>query len=151
MRRRSRRTEQQNFHTDFRVQGRDRAKRFREHVDLVEAEKIALVSAGGMEVEVPFDWEVCSLCGGDGSVTDPSIDAGGISAREMHRHGPEFRRSYERGDYDIDCPKCKGRRVEPNLDPKTEDQQDVVDALRDRLRRAREIDQTHRAERAMGA
>jgi hypothetical protein len=120
-------------------------------VDLDEDRKIALVSVSGLELEVPFGWKVCSVCEGDGTVTNPNIDAGGISGREMRRRGPEFRRSYERGDYDIDCPMCDGRRVEPELDPKTEDQEDVVDALRDRLQDAREIDQTRRAERAMGA
>lgn len=145
------RIQQQNFHTDSRVQARDRAKRFKERVNLKEDEKIALVSADGLEIEVPFDWTVCSLCEGDGTVTDPNVDAGGISAREMARRDPEFRRSYERGDHDISCPLCEGRRVEPDLSPKTEDQQDVVDALRDRLQAAREIDQARRAERAMGA
>lgn len=144
-------TQTHNFHTDSRVQARDRAKRFNEHVDLTENEKIALVSAGGLEVEVPFDWTLCSLCEGDGTVTDPNVDAGGISSREMRRRGPEFRRSYEQGDYDIPCPKCQGKRVEPDLQPKTEDQKDVVRALRDQLQAARETDQIRRAERAMGA
>lgn len=151
MSQRRNRVRRHNYHTDSRVQAGDRAKRFKEHVDLDEERKIALVSAGGLAVEVPFEWDVCSVCDGEGTVTNPNVDAGGISTREMNRRGPEFRRSYERGDYDVDCPKCEGRRVEPELNPQNGAQEDVVEVLHETLRRAASTDQMRRAEKAMGA
>lgn len=55
-------------------------------------------------------WIVCTLCRGDGSVVNPSIDAGGIPADELDAD-PDFRDAYLAGAYDITCPRCNGRRV----------------------------------------
>jgi hypothetical protein len=148
---RRRRVQRQNFHRDSRVQARDEKSRWNDHVDLNEDDKIALVRAGGMEVEVPFEWEVCPQCDGDGSVVDPNIDAGGLSRRDMRRRGPGFREDYFSGKYDVDCPRCEGRRVVADLNPQKDAQEDVVEVLQETLRREASTDQMRRAERAMGA
>jgi hypothetical protein len=68
-------------------------------------------------VEVYIVWEVCTVCDGRGSHVNPGIDADGITGSEMAELGPEFQRSYMRGDYDVPCYGCGGRRVEPVPSP----------------------------------
>jgi hypothetical protein len=143
--------ERRNYHTDSRVRAEDARKRRDEYVTIYEEQKEALLEVSGMEVLVPIRWEVCPQCDGDGSVVNPSIDAGGISQQEMARKGPEFREDYLSGKYDQKCPQCKGRRVTPELDPRNQEQREAVEALRERLEEAREVDRMRRAEKAMGA
>lgn len=52
-------------------------------------------------------WVICTLCRGEGTHVNPSIDAHGISAEEMH-DDPDFAESYMRGDYDVPCARCGG-------------------------------------------
>jgi len=65
------------------------------------------------EVEVQLTWKVCGLCAGRGKHVNPSIDANGLTAEDFE-DDPGFRRSYFRGDYDVLCHRCGGRRVEPD-------------------------------------
>lgn len=55
-----------------------------------------------------FDWEVCPLCRGRGTVVNPNIDAGGV---DMGWRGedPDFHDDYINGVYDVACPQCLGR------------------------------------------
>lgn len=52
-------------------------------------------------------WVICTLCRGDGTVVNPSIDAGGLSADDF-ADDPEFADNYRAGVYDITCPRCAG-------------------------------------------
>lgn len=69
----------------------------------------------GTELELPTRWEVCPTCDGRGSHVNPSIDAGGITAEEMHED-PDFADSYFRGAYDVKCYQCGGRTTVPAVD-----------------------------------
>lgn len=72
------------------------------------------------EVAFPARFEVCGLCDGRGSHVNPSIDAHGISAEEFDED-PDFREEYARGAYDVECYRCRGRRVEPVVDEENAD------------------------------
>lgn len=65
-------------------------------------------------------YEVCDLCDGKGTHVNPDIDCGGISSDDPFWEddidyddddGPTSR--YMRGDYDVACYACKGKRVVP--------------------------------------
>ena len=58
------------------------------------------------------EWEVCGTCEGRGKHVNPSIDAHGLT-REDFDEDPDFAESYFRGDYDMPCNECHGRRVVP--------------------------------------
>jgi len=49
------------------------------------------------------------------SYQDRMIDAGGISSEDFY-DDPEFAEDYQSGVYDITCPQCSGKRVEPIVD-----------------------------------
>lgn len=55
-------------------------------------------------------YEVCDTCNGRGKTVNPSIDGNGISSDQFDED-PEFARSYFRGDYDVTCRTCEGKRV----------------------------------------
>ena len=75
---------------------------------------------------VPCKWGVCQSCDGHGGYVNPSIDSNGISSEEWWDMDEEFRQSYMRGDYDITCQECKGKRVSPV--PYYEEDQRKLDA-----------------------
>lgn len=52
-------------------------------------------------------WVICDECEGNGRYVNPSIDGNGITQSEFDAD-PDFRESYFRGDYDIDCGVCRG-------------------------------------------
>lgn len=68
------------------------------------------------EITVPFKWEVCSRCDGDGHHSNPSIDGNGITESEMDDLGDDFRKNYFAGVYDVTCEECKGNRLVPVID-----------------------------------
>jgi hypothetical protein len=63
----------------------------------------------------PYHWMVCPLCRGKRTVVSPSIDASGLTAADF-RDDPDFAEEYWRGDYDIQCPRCRGRSTIVVLD-----------------------------------
>ena len=63
----------------------------------------------------PYNWEVCDLCEGKGTVVNPNIDCCGITS-EQFAEDPDFAESYWAGDYDIQCPQCRGRTTVPVAD-----------------------------------
>jgi hypothetical protein len=75
---------------------------------------LVLENDEGEEVEtwLPFKYEACDVCDGKGTHVNPSIDSHGLS-REDFDADPDFEESYFRGDYDVTCYQCKGRRVYP--------------------------------------
>lgn len=64
---------------------------------------------------VAFHWVVCDLCRGHGKVVNPSIDASGLT-REDFDEDPDFADDYRSGQYDITCPRCRGRSTIPVID-----------------------------------
>ena len=64
------------------------------------------------EVELPTIMEVCGTCSGKGTTVNPAVDGDGISAAEF-ADDPDFAEAYFRGDYDVSCRTCSGRRVVP--------------------------------------
>jgi hypothetical protein len=103
-------------------------------------------------VEVPCKYEVCSLCGGRGSVVNPSIDSGGLSRAdmdEMDDGSGEFLEGYMRGVYDINCPTCDGNRVEVTLNRQEADPK-IVKELDEQADADYQCEMERASERAMG-
>ena len=65
------------------------------------------------EVWIPFEYEVCDLCGGKGTMVNPNIDRNGLTAEDFDEQGPEFMDDYFGGVYDQQCARCEGRKVMP--------------------------------------
>ena len=153
MNRRQQKTRQEarNFHNDHRTRAAKEKKRRDRYVTINPREKKVTIEVQGLVAKVPFQWKRCDTCRGDGTVTNPAIDAGGISEQEMQRKGPRFREQYFSGAYDQECPDCKGRRVVPDLKPSNEAQEEVVRALHETLQEATDTGAARRAERARGA
>lgn len=66
-------------------------------------------------VTFPMKFAVCGLCEGRGKHVNPSIDAHGIPAHELH-DDPDFAEAYHSGTYDVPCFRCGGQNVEPVVD-----------------------------------
>jgi len=102
------------------------------------------------EIEIPFRWVVCGACDGRGRHVDPAIDAGGLS-REDFDEDPDFAEGYFAGRYDVTCGECSGRRVVPELTPRTTAQRDALRALDVQEEDDAAYERECRAERMMGA
>jgi DnaJ-class molecular chaperone len=59
----------------------------------------------GSEIELPFKWEICSTCRGNGK---SSAYLGAFTRSEMDEEGPEFMEDYMAGHYDRTCDDCNG-------------------------------------------
>jgi hypothetical protein len=105
----------------------------------------------GKVIEVPAHYEVCGTCNGKGRHVNPGVDAHGITAEEFDRDWSyEEREGYFRGDHDVTCVECKGRRVSPVMDLdklSAEDRKRIRDYLDDRESYIRMCE----SERRMGA
>lgn len=64
---------------------------------------------GVLEVRTRF--EVCDQCQGSGTMVNPSIDAGGLTRDDLY-DDPDFAADYFGGRFDVQCSRCKGKRVE---------------------------------------
>lgn len=53
----------------------------------------------------------CERCRGSGTHVNPSIDGNGITQDEWAEWDHEEREGYFRGDYDVTCYACEGRKV----------------------------------------
>jgi len=100
------------------------------------------------DMEFPAIWEVCGLCDGNGSHTNPSVDFNGITREDFDRD-PQFEEEYFKGAYDVPCYRCAGRTTEPAVDTErlTEEQQK---ALNDHLEALNDDFATEEAERRAG-
>jgi hypothetical protein len=101
-------------------------------------------------IEIPFAWAVCGICQGRGRHVNPAIDAGGLS-REDFDEDPDFAEGYFSGRYDVTCSECNGRRVVPELTPRTEAERDAIRALDAQEEDDAAYERECRAERMMGA
>jgi len=61
---------------------------------------------------LPHKWGVCDVCNGNGTHVNPSIDCGGLTAKDFARD-PDFAEEYGRGEYDQPCNRCGGRTTVP--------------------------------------
>lgn len=66
---------------------------------------------GETKITVPAKYEVCHECDGTGRVLCDGLRGVAFSSDEMHED-PDFAEGYFRGDYDVHCDVCKGKRVE---------------------------------------
>lgn len=57
------------------------------------------------EIELPFKWEICSTCRGNGK---SSAYLGAFTASEMDEEGIDFQNDYMAGFYDRTCDVCGG-------------------------------------------
>jgi hypothetical protein len=79
----------------------------------------------GNETELPWKWEICSACRGNGTTTrHVECDGGGFTSSEWAEQDEEFREDYLAGRYDRPCPDCSGsgKVKEVDLDQLTEDE-----------------------------
>lgn len=67
------------------------------------------------EFKLPTKWVVCSVCGGNGSHVNPSIDCNGLTAEDF-ADDPDFADDYMSGAYDIPCNRCQGRTTVHEVD-----------------------------------
>jgi len=65
--------------------------------------------------ELQAKYEVCQTCDGKGRHVNPSVDSHGIT-RDEFDEDPGFMEAYVRGDYDVTCYECKGKRVTLEVD-----------------------------------
>lgn len=72
--------------------------------------RIVIDDDDGIERELPITWETCDVCDGKGQHVNPNIDRQGLTAEDFH-DDPDFSDSYRRGDYDIVCNRCGGKKV----------------------------------------
>lgn len=76
----------------------------------------------GEFVQVPYKWEICSHCRGDGG---SSAYLGSFTWEELNEEGPEFISDYFSGVYDRECECCggSGKVAAPDHDKMTEEQE----------------------------
>lgn len=106
---------------------------------------------------LPMKWAICHCCDGNGRLDNPAF-SNGITSSEWHDEwDADERRSYLRGDYDVDCTECGGSgkvRV-PDVARMTFAQKRQVTLVRREERQqaqwARESAADYAAERRMGA
>ena len=81
---------------------------------------------------LPHKWGVCDVCRGNGTHVNPSIDCGGLTAKDFARD-PDFSEAYGRGEYDQPCNKCGGRTTVPvaDFDRISEEDRKVYEAQQD--------------------
>ena len=133
------------YYADRRVRG---ANDTRWYQSIDDRRMEAVVDFGDGERTVPFRWDVCPTCEGQGRHVNPSIDAHGISGDDFRRD-PDFAQEYLAGMYDVPCYGCDGRRVVPVIGLDEEDPE-YQSYLRSRREDA-EYDSICRSERMMGA
>jgi hypothetical protein len=119
-----------------------RRAKFDPHVILYAAD------GTGDEIELPAVYGVCPRCQGRGTHVNPAIDGNGLT-REDFDEDPDFEESYFRGDYDVQCYECRGKRVVAVLDRKRCSKADAA-AYDRQLDDLAEVDAIHAAEIRMG-
>jgi hypothetical protein len=92
-----------------------------------------------VELELPARFAVCPTCSGRGTHVNPSIDAGGYAPDEDDYDDETGEDRYTRGDYNVTCWTCDGKRVVPELhrdlvDPKLLARVDAWEAAEDDFR-----------------
>lgn len=109
-----------NYYGDTRTQARGRSTWYDDldHATMTATVSFTDYSSDEEEervVSLPFRFEVCSLCNGKGTHTDPSIDCGGLTYEDFDED-PGFADDYMSGSYDVGCYQCGGKRVTAEVD-----------------------------------
>jgi hypothetical protein len=97
------------YRTDHRVLAQEHGSAFK-GVDLKKMELTLELGDPVESVIFPVKYEVCACCEGQGTTTNPSMDANGLNIDELEDDQLD---AYFSGAYDIPCPHCEGKRVEP--------------------------------------
>lgn len=137
-----------NYHRDPRVIARDTAGLF---LSTDARTMTGVVVIDDEEHTIGMHFEVCDLCGGRGSHTNPSIDAGGLTGEDMADWDDEDRERYFGGGYDVACYECKGARVVPAPRARDDAERAILAKIEEFEREAAEDAALRAAERAMGA
>lgn len=66
---------------------------------------LTIYNEDGSETPVPFKWEICSTCQGNGK---SSAYLGAFTREQIEEEGPEFCEEYFSGEYDRACDECGG-------------------------------------------
>lgn len=101
----------------------------------------------GSEIELPFKWEICGACRGEGK---SSAYLGAFTRSEMDEEGPEFLEDYMAGRYDRACDGCGGAGKVKRVDWSKLTKQQKKD-WNAQVRADRECAAEERMERLMGA
>jgi len=94
------------------------------------------------EIELPYQWEICGHCRGEGK---SSAYLGAFTAEQM-REDPDFSDDYRRGFYDRDCDRCggTGKLAVPDREAMAAEVRDAYDAQCKALRELREDERSER-------
>jgi rRNA maturation protein Nop10 len=85
---------------------------------------------------LPYEWELCDECGGEGSHAH-AVDGNGITQSEISED-PEFYQEYLRGRYDSTCEVCGGDgKVEVPVEPDKSAPKEVREAYDNMMTNAR--------------
>jgi hypothetical protein len=155
--------EDRNYYNDPRVRAASHSSGlvFDENAMTLTWTRTQVVEEDGQEIEKDIDvvfhaeFGVCDTCGGKGKHVNPSIDSGGICQDDefweddCDEDTGESR--YFRGDYDVPCYECDGRRVSPFVIVETPETADALAEYQDYLREEAAYERERAAERDMGA
>lgn len=100
----------------------------------------------GEPISLPYKWEICSHCSGEGR---SSAYLGAFTWDELREQGDEFIEDYFAGGYDRPCDCCggSGKITVADYDKMTEDE---IKKYEQQLRDDYEYESMRRAERRMG-
>lgn len=139
--------------------------------DIPEVQALGDVDSFEVTTKFPAKFEVCDLCNGKGSHVNPSIDAGGISEDDefweddqddeyewddeaSDAYNKKMSSRYARGDYDVPCNQCGGKRVVLGIDrdacTRSKELTAALAEYDEFLEDAEEFAAEQRAERRMG-
>ena len=117
-----------------------------ELVPLPEMNKPFYYDEEGEIVHLPYKWEICSQCRGEGM---SSAYLGAFTWNELDEQGEEFIEEYFAGVYDRPCDCChgSGKITFPDYDKMTEEQ---VKRYEEKIQEDIEYEAMVRAEKRMG-
>jgi hypothetical protein len=91
----------------------ERVNEFNDHRNRPGAKLV--IEIDEVEHRLPWKWEVCSVCNGEGKHVAAGVDSSGLSAEDF-AEDPDFAEAYFDGAYDVECSRCKGRSTEKVID-----------------------------------
>ena len=98
---------------------------------------------------LPTCWAICGSCTGDGTMVNPSIDAGGLS--DDLRDDPDFMQDYMGGQFDVACNECGGSGKVREIDRDRADFAEQIAEYDQEVEDHYASEAESRAERMMGA
>lgn len=73
---------------------------------------VTFINSDGDEVvaDFPAEWEICGDCRGDGKtyLGWAAKDQPAFTSQDFYEEGPDFVEDYFAGNYDRECPECRG-------------------------------------------